>query len=73
MKGYVIETKSSVTEEMWSKCLCNADTARASIDGSKVLLKFEASAIPSVFDGKTILSKTEARQATQSEEWCHDN
>ena len=73
MVGYIIKNTSDITAEMWAACLCSEQTARKSLDGTKVLLKFEAETTPSVFTGETILTKQEARQETQGTEWIHDN
>ena len=73
MVGYLIKNTSDVTSEMWGVCLCNEQTARKSLDETKTLLKFEAENIPPIFEGETILTRNETRQATQSEEWVNDN
>ena len=72
MVGYIIKQKNQVTADMWSACLCDEETARQSLDGIQVLLKFEAQDTPAVFAGETILTKQEARQAMQGQEWNHD-
>ena len=71
MIGYVIKQKNEVTGEMWAACLCSEETARQSLDGIQVLLKFEAQDVPAVFAGETILTKQETRQAMQGQEWNH--
>ena len=54
---YIIKKTDEVSAEIWAASLSNENNARKSLDGSKVILKFEASEVPAILAGETIYQK----------------
>ena len=54
---YIIKNTGEVSAEIYAASLSAESTARKSQDGSKVLLKFEASEVPAILASETIYRK----------------
>ena len=72
MRTYVIIDASEITNVDFDKVLeTSADTLRYSVDGSKVLLKYEGTQ-PFFVLGKTEYSKEEILSILSGPEWTSD-
>ena len=72
MRTYVIIDASEITNVDFDKVLeTSADTLRYSVDGSKVLLKYEGTQ-PFFLLGKTEYSKEEILSILSGPEWTSD-
>ena len=70
MIGYIIKDKDNISDELWSASLCKKEEGgRVSIDGTKVILKFEFTAIPSVLQSETIYDQTDIGLEMKEGEW----